>query len=77
LIQADVIIEGDYHTPAQEHAYLQPEAGISYYDEEGRVTVVVGGQWVHEDPGAQLLHALNLEKRVRVSMRPLPRPRLR
>jgi CO/xanthine dehydrogenase Mo-binding subunit len=64
--QADVIIEGDYHTPAQEHAYLQPEAGISYYDEEGRVTVVVGGQWVHEDQ-EQIAHALNLEKeRVRV-----------
>ena len=24
---ADVIVEGEYHTPAQEHAYLQPEAG--------------------------------------------------
>ncbi|MHC1741040.1 MAG: xanthine dehydrogenase family protein molybdopterin-binding subunit [Anaerolineaceae bacterium] len=58
---ADVIIEGDYHTPVQEHAYLQPEAGIAYYDETGRVTVVVGGQWVHEDQ-EQIAHALNLEK---------------
>ena len=40
---ADVVIEGDYETPAQEHAYLQPEAGLSYIDEEGRVTVVVAG----------------------------------
>ena len=64
--QADVIIEGDYHSPVQEHAFLQPEAGISYYDESGRVTVVVGGQWVHEDQ-EQIAHALNLEKdRVRV-----------
>ncbi|MHB8932810.1 MAG: xanthine dehydrogenase family protein molybdopterin-binding subunit, partial [Bellilinea sp.] len=46
---ADVIVEGYYQTPAQEHAYLQPEAGISYVDEEGRVTVIVGGQWTHED----------------------------
>lgn len=59
--QADVIIEGDYHTPVQEHAYLQPEAGISYYDELGRVTVIVGGQWVHEDQ-EQIAHALNLPK---------------
>lgn len=59
--QADVIIEGDYHSPVQEHAFLQPEAGISYYDESGRVTVVVGGQWVHEDQ-EQIAHALNLEK---------------
>jgi CO/xanthine dehydrogenase Mo-binding subunit len=59
--KADVIIEGDYHTPIQEHAYLQPEAGISYYDELGRVTVVVGGQWVHEDQ-EQIAHSLQLEK---------------
>src|SRR5512139_4093295 len=41
--RADVVIEGEYRTPAQEHAYLQPEAGISYIDEEGRVTVEVAG----------------------------------
>jgi CO/xanthine dehydrogenase Mo-binding subunit len=57
--QADVIIEGEYRTPAQEHAYLQPEAGISYIDESGRITVVVGGQWTHEDQ-EQIAHALNL-----------------
>ncbi len=42
--QADVIIESEYYTPAQEHAYLQPEAGVAYIDEQGRVTVIVGGQ---------------------------------
>ena len=57
--QADVIVEGEYRTPAQEHAYLQPEAGVAYLDEEGRVTVVVGGQWTHEDQ-EQIAHALNL-----------------
>jgi CO/xanthine dehydrogenase Mo-binding subunit len=57
--EADVIIEGDYSTPAQEHAYLQPEAGLSYIDDEGRVTVVVAGQWTHEDQ-EQIAHALNL-----------------
>ncbi|MBM3127478.1 MAG: xanthine dehydrogenase family protein [Chloroflexi bacterium] len=57
--QADVIIEGEYHTPYQEHAYLQPEAGVAYIDDEGRVTVVVGGQWVHEDQ-EQIAHALAL-----------------
>ncbi|MDD5370402.1 MAG: molybdopterin-dependent oxidoreductase [Anaerolineaceae bacterium] len=64
--RADVIIEGEYHTPAQEHAFLQPEAGLGYIDEEGRVTVIVGGQWVHEDQ-EQIAHALNLPKeKVRV-----------
>lgn len=64
--QADVIIEGEYQTPPQEHAYLQPEAGYSYIDEEGRVTVVVAGQWTHEDQ-EQIAHALELPaERVRV-----------
>ena len=57
--QADVILEGEYHTPAQEHAYLQPEAGMGFIDEEGRVTVQVAGQWVHEDQ-EQIAHALGL-----------------
>ncbi|HRQ38971.1 MAG TPA: xanthine dehydrogenase family protein molybdopterin-binding subunit [Chloroflexota bacterium] len=56
---ADVIIEGEYHLPNQEHAYLQPEAALSYVDEQGRVTVEVAGQWTHEDQ-AQIAHALEL-----------------
>jgi CO/xanthine dehydrogenase Mo-binding subunit len=64
--KADVIVEGEYRTPVQEHAYLQPEAGLAYIDEEGRVTVVCGGQWTHEDQ-EQIAHALNLpEERIRV-----------
>jgi CO/xanthine dehydrogenase Mo-binding subunit len=57
--QAAVIIEDTYRTPAQEHAYLQPEAGLSYMDEEGRVTVLVAGQWTHEDQ-EQIAHSLGL-----------------
>jgi CO/xanthine dehydrogenase Mo-binding subunit len=64
--KADIIIEGDYQTPAQEHAYLQPEAGLGYIDEEGRITVVIGGQWTHEDQ-EQIAHALGLPlEKVRV-----------
>jgi CO/xanthine dehydrogenase Mo-binding subunit len=63
---ADVVIESEYCTPSQEHAYLQPEAGLAYIDDEGRVTVVVGGQWVWEDRN-QIAHALGLEpEQVRV-----------
>ena len=62
----DVVVEAEYHTPVQEHAYLQPEAGIAYLDEEGRITVVVAGQWTHEDR-EQIAHALNLpEEKIRV-----------
>jgi CO/xanthine dehydrogenase Mo-binding subunit len=57
--KADVILEGEYHTPSQEHAFLQPEAGIGYIDEDGRVTVQVAGQWTHEDQ-QQIAHALNI-----------------
>jgi CO/xanthine dehydrogenase Mo-binding subunit len=64
--RADVVVEGEYHTPAQEHAYLQPEAGLAYLDDEGRVTVEVAGQWAHEDQ-EQIAHALGLPaERVRV-----------
>ena len=64
--QADVIVEGEYHTPYQEHAYLQPEAGLAYIDEEGRITVECGGQWTHADQ-EQIAHALGLpNEQVRV-----------
>ena len=68
---ADIVIEGTYSLPHQEHAYLQPEAGISYIDDEGRVTVEVGGQWTHEDQ-EQIAHALELPaEQVRVIYPPI------
>lgn len=57
--EADVIVEGEYRTPVQEHAYLQPEAGLAYIDDEGHITVKVGGQWTHVDR-EQIAHALDL-----------------
>jgi CO/xanthine dehydrogenase Mo-binding subunit len=61
LRQADVVVEGEYHTPMQEHAYLQPEAGLAYIDDQGRITVVVAGQWTHEDQ-EQIAHSLGLPR---------------
>jgi CO/xanthine dehydrogenase Mo-binding subunit len=62
----NVIIEGVYHTPFQEHAYLQPEAGTAYLDDEGRITVRCAGQWTWEDQ-QQIAHALDLPPdRIRV-----------
>lgn len=57
--KADVIVEGEYHTPVQEHAYLQPEAGLAYIDEDGLVTVQAAGQWTHADREA-IAHSLDL-----------------
>ncbi len=64
--QADVIVEDEYRTPVQEHAYLQPEAGLAYLDDEEHITVVAGGQWTHADR-EQIAHALGLpDENVRV-----------
>jgi len=57
--QADAIVEGYYVTPHVEHAYLQPEAGLGYVDEQGRVTVICAAQWAHDDVH-QIAHILNL-----------------
>jgi CO/xanthine dehydrogenase Mo-binding subunit len=46
---ADVVLEDTFSTSWQEHAFLQPEAGIAYIDEQGRVVVETAGQWLHED----------------------------
>jgi CO/xanthine dehydrogenase Mo-binding subunit len=64
---ADVILEGEYRVPVQEHAYLQPEAGLAYFDEEAaQVVVQAAGQWTHTDR-RQIAHALALtEEAVRV-----------
>ena len=63
---ADVVVESTYEFPYQEHAYLQPEAGLAYIDDEGRVTVEVAGQWTHEDQ-EQIARALDVPlERVRV-----------
>ncbi len=46
--EADVVLEGTFTTSWQEHAYLQPDAAIAYY--EGAALVVeTAGQWLHED----------------------------
>ena len=57
--QADVIVEATYRTHAQEHAYLQPEAGLAFVRPDGRVEVVCAGQWMHEER-EQIAHALGV-----------------
>jgi CO/xanthine dehydrogenase Mo-binding subunit len=59
LARAAVVVEHEYRTPAQEHAFLQPEAGVASIDEAGRVLVQVAGQWTHEDQ-EQIAHALGV-----------------
>ncbi len=46
---ADVVLEEEFQTSWQEHAFLQPEAGVAYVDDAGRLVVETAGQWLHED----------------------------
>jgi len=64
--EADLVFEQEYLTPMQEHAYLEPEAGMAFLDEQGRVVILTGGQSVFEDQ-RQISRALGLPAdRVRV-----------
>ncbi len=57
--EADVVVESVYRTHAQEHAYLQPEAGSAWVRPDGRIEVICGGQWMHEERN-QIAYALEL-----------------
>jgi CO/xanthine dehydrogenase Mo-binding subunit/aerobic-type carbon monoxide dehydrogenase small subunit (CoxS/CutS family) len=45
--EADVVVEESFHTPMVEHAYLEPEAGIAYLDDLGRLVVKTCCQDAH------------------------------
>ena len=63
---AEVIVEQTYTMGAQEHAYLQPDAGLAWLDDDGCVVVISAGQWAHDDR-RQIARSLNLpEEHVRV-----------
>ncbi len=58
---ADVILSGTFSTTWQEHAFLQPEAGVAWVDEHDRLIVETAGQWLHEDR-KQIAEMLGLEQ---------------
>jgi CO/xanthine dehydrogenase Mo-binding subunit len=47
--EADQVFEFEYQSGRQEHAFLETEGGVAYYDEEGRLTIRFGGQHPHWD----------------------------
>lgn len=68
---ADLIFENEYHTGRQAHAFLETEAGAAFYDDGGRLTVRVGGQYPQRDQ-TQIARAFGLSNEdVRVIM-PMP-----
>lgn len=61
-----VIAENTYSTHMQEHAFLQPEAGISYLEDDGTVVVVLATQYPHYDR-EEVAKCLSLpEERVKI-----------
>ena len=64
--EADVIVESDYHTPANAHGYLEPDAAIGWIDEKGRVSIYACGQapHYHRDEIARVLGLEQDEVRV-------------
>ena len=66
-----VIYENEYHTPMQEHAYLELEAGLAFIGEQGEVIVRTAGQNVHDDQ-RQIAKALDIPiEQVRVIYGPV------
>jgi len=45
----DVVVEGCFELPRQEHAYLETEAGWAHAGPDGRLTIVVSTQSPHRD----------------------------
>lgn len=70
--EADLIIENEYRTGRQEHAYLEPENGVAFYDEEeDTITVICGGQYPFRDQ-IQIARVLAFDPRkIRVINEPM------
>ena len=47
--KCDVIIENTYSTHVLSHMFIEPDAGIAYYDEKGVMTVIASTQNPHYD----------------------------
>ena len=63
--QADVVVEGEYYSQFVDHAYLEPEAGMAYLDDEGVITMRVASQVVeHYRDVAKVLDLPNSKVRV-------------
>jgi CO/xanthine dehydrogenase Mo-binding subunit len=65
FLEADVIVENIYRAPFVDHAYLEPESGVAWIDENGVITLRVSTQVIEHFRG--IADVLNLpHNRVRV-----------
>lgn len=49
LSRAAVVVAGTYRTTHIDHAFLAPEAGLAWTDDDGRLVVEVASQWPQAD----------------------------
>src|SRR5699024_4438018 len=63
---SDVIAENTYSTHMVEHAFLQPEAGVSYIDEDGTLVLVIATQYPHYDREEIAINLGLSEEKVRI-----------
>jgi xanthine dehydrogenase molybdenum-binding subunit len=62
---ADIVIEGTYRTQLVDHAYLEPEAGVGWYDDDGVMNLRVATQVVeHYRDVAKILGVPDAKVRV-------------
>jgi CO/xanthine dehydrogenase Mo-binding subunit len=55
--QADVVVEHTYRVPFVDHAYMEPESGVAWMDENGVITIRVSTQVIEHFRGiADVLH---------------------
>lgn len=47
--EAEIVLEGTYHTAATDHAFLEPECSIAKLTDDGRMEVYVGSQIPYSD----------------------------
>ncbi len=50
VAEADIIVENTYKTPRHEHFYMEPEAGLAYLDEAGRLVLKFPSHVMYQAP---------------------------
>jgi len=58
--ECDVVVEGEFQVPFQEHAFLETENGVAWQEADGRITMIVSTQAPFRDR-FEIGHALGLD----------------
>ncbi len=69
LAQADIVVEGTYRTQFVDHAYMEPESGMAWIDEDGVVNIRTSTQVIeHYRSLAKMLGLPQSKVRIRGTM---------